>query len=283
MLSPQIARLLQFSAFALLLTAAPAFAADDLTGSGSLPLANPGPPRSARQSRAALAPGAGAAKGQAKRKVKKPTSVVLYQINRHETMTLRLRDGQGKPVKGLQKRMDRFLRCHYTNKTHAMNPRLTRLLYQTGQHWPGKRLEVVSGYRNPSVAKNPHSPHMKGLACDFRVVGVKNTELRDYLRGNMKKVGVGYYPNSSFVHLDVRKDRSAFWIDYSGPGERSVYSGNAAEDLKTGRAETYHPSKIEADWVNDDASEANKAPAQGVQGQALAGQAAPQPAQSAVP
>jgi hypothetical protein len=36
-----------------------------------------------------------------------------------------------------------------------MNPRLMRLLYQTGRHWPGRRLEIVSGYRNPSVAKNP--------------------------------------------------------------------------------------------------------------------------------
>ena len=59
---------------------------------------------------------------------------------------------------------------------------------------------------------------MKGLACDFRVEGVKTTELRDYLRATFDKVGVGYYPNSTFVHLDVRKDRSAFWIDYSGPG-----------------------------------------------------------------
>src|SRR5215831_5963098 len=55
----------------------------------------------------------------------------------------------------------------------------------------------VAGYRHPEVAKNPHSPHMKGLACDFRVAGVKNTTLRDYLRRNFNKVGVGYYPNSS--------------------------------------------------------------------------------------
>jgi hypothetical protein len=131
---------------------------------------------------------------------------------------------------------------------------------------------------------------MKGLACDFRVVGVPNTELRDYLRGNMQKVGVGYYPNSSFVHLDVRKDRSAFWIDYSGPGERAMYSGNASEDVKTGRAETYHPTKIGEDFLNDAPAsdgegqppEANKAPAQAVQGQALAGQAG-RPAQTATP
>jgi len=237
-----------------------------------------------------------APKGAKKQKKPKTTTFVLYHLNRRDTFTLRQKDMQGRPPKGFQKRFDRFLRCHYTNKTHAMNPRLVRLLYQTGRHWPGQRVEVVSGFRSPSVAKNPHSPHMKGLACDFRVVGVKNTELRDYLRGNMQKVGVGYYPNSSFVHLDVRKDRSAFWIDYSGPGERSMYSDNAAEDVKTGRAETYHPTKIGEDWVNDAPSEgegpaggegaakpeANKPAAPAVQGQALAGQAG-RPVQSATP
>jgi len=192
----------------------------------------------------------------AAKKVKAPkkprtTTVVLYHVNRRDTFTLRQRDLQGRLPKGYQKRFDRFLRCHYTNQQHGMNPRIVRLLYQTGRHWPGKRLDVVSGYRSPSVAKNPRSPHMKGLACDFRVEGVQNTELRDYLRSHMKKVGVGYYPNSSFVHLDVRKDRSAFWIDYSGPGERAVYSQTPAEDLKTGRADAYHPTKIGDDWVND--------------------------------
>jgi len=184
-------------------------------------------------------------------KVAKNAPVVLYAVNRRDTMTLRLRDAQGRPVKGNQRRFDRFLRCHHTNTQHAMNPRLIRLLYQTGHHWPGHRIDVVSGYRDPSVAKNPHSPHMKGLACDFRVEGVKTAELRDYLRRTFDKVGVGYYPNSSFVHLDVRKDRSAFWIDYSGPGERAMYSSSPAEDLRNGRAESYHPSKIDSSWVSD--------------------------------
>jgi uncharacterized protein YcbK (DUF882 family) len=217
---------------------------------------------------------------------------VLFHMNRRDTMTIRMRDAQGQPVKGQQQRFNRFLRCHYTNKKHAMNPRLLRLLYQTGRHWPGKRLEVVSGYRHPKVAKNPRSPHMKGQACDFRVEGVKNTELRDYLRGSMKKVGVGYYPNSSFVHLDVRKERSAFWIDYSGPGERSLYSENAVEDLKTGRADTYKPTKIGTEWVDDAPGETsappvgaapqNKPAPGAVQGTTLAGQPPPVP-QSATP
>jgi uncharacterized protein YcbK (DUF882 family) len=185
------------------------------------------------------------------KKPPKNAPVLLVHINRHEEMPLRLRDGQGRPVKGLQRRFERFLRCHHTNKQHAINPRLMRLLYQTGKHWPGKRVEVVSGYRHPTVAKNPRSPHMQGQACDFRVEGVKAAELRDYLRRTFEKVGVGYYPNSSFVHLDVRKDRSAFWIDYSGPGERAVYSANPADDLRSGRADKYHPTKIDSSWANE--------------------------------
>jgi hypothetical protein len=161
-----------------------------------------------------------------------------------------LRDDKGRPLRGVQKRFDHFLRCHNTNVTHAMNPRLVRLLYAVGRHYPGRRLEVVSGYRHPSVAKNPRSPHMQGLACDFRVSGVKNNDLRDYLRRGYEKVGVGYYPNSSFVHLDVRKDRSAFWIDYSGPGERAIYSEDPTGDLRTGRVNTYKPTKIDKSWVD---------------------------------
>src|SRR5450432_2802848 len=161
--------------------------------------------------------------------------IVLYHVNRRETMALRLRDAHGRPVKGMQKRFDHFLRCHHT----------------TGQHYPGRRIEVVSGYRHPTVAKNPHSPHMKGLACDFRVEGIKTAELRDYLRKTYEKVGVGYYPNSSFVHLDVRKDRSAFWIDYSGPGERAMYSETPDQDLRSGRADRYHPTKIDNAWTDD--------------------------------
>jgi uncharacterized protein YcbK (DUF882 family) len=191
--------------------------------------------------------------------------VELFAVNGKETLQLRLRDDKGRPMRGVQKRFDRFLRCHHTQKQHAMNPRLVRVLYQVGKHYPGRRIEVVSGYRHPSVAKNPRSPHMQGLACDFRVPGIKNNELRDYLRRDFQKVGVGYYPNSSFVHLDIRKDRSAFWIDYSGPGERAVYSENANEDLRNGKADAYKPTKIDSKWATDSEEGGDDAPPPGDQ------------------
>jgi hypothetical protein len=115
-----------------------------------------------------------------------------------------------------------------------MAPRLAQVIYQTAAHFEFHRVLVVAGYRAPRIAKekgNPKSPHKQGVACDFRVDGVANTELRDYLR-TVPRVGVGYYPNSEFVHLDVNRKVSAFWIDYSGPGERAKYSANPQADLQ---------------------------------------------------
>jgi len=46
-------------------------------------------------------------------------------------------------------------------------------------------------------------------------------------------VGVGYYPNSVFIHLDSR-DRDGYWIDYSRPGEKAIYgkAGMTADEIE---------------------------------------------------
>ena len=164
--------------------------------------------------------------------------VELFAINTKETLRLRFYDDAGKPIKGWQKRFDRFMRCHQTGKVFKMDRRLAQMLYQVGRRYEGHRLEIVSGYRHPKVAKNPKSPHKQGLACDFRVAGVANATLRDYLRKTFAHAGVGYYPTSVFVHLDDRKKGpAAFWIDYSGPGEAAYYAENPHEDLRNGRAD----------------------------------------------
>jgi uncharacterized protein YcbK (DUF882 family) len=188
-------------------------------------------------------------------------TVELFHVNRHETLRLRVVDERGRPVRGLDRRMSKFLRCHHTNAEHRMDPRLVRLIHETGRHYPGRRIEVVSGYRHPTVARNPRSPHMKGLACDFRVQGVPNTELRDFLRSHYQHVGVGYYPNSSFVHLDVRgSGPSAFWIDYSRPNEDAIYSENPSADLRNGRAESYKPTRIDPSWADTEEAPTSAAP-----------------------
>ena len=60
------------------------------------------------------------------------------------------------------------------------------------------------------------------LMSRFRISGVPNEALRDFCR-TLRNVGCGYYPNSVFVHMDTRAT-SAFWIDYSRPGEPPHYN-----------------------------------------------------------
>lgn len=93
--------------------------------------------------------------------------------------------------------------------------RLIQLMVMTSHEFGGRPLFVVSGYRAQSYYSD--SRHRHSAAVDFSIVGVRNADLRNYLL-TLSNVGVGYYPNSSFVHLDVRNENTA-WVDYAGPGE----------------------------------------------------------------
>ncbi|HWZ89702.1 MAG TPA: DUF882 domain-containing protein, partial [Polyangiaceae bacterium] len=97
----------------------------------------------------------------------------------------------------------------------ATDSRLIRLLAKVSDHFGSRPIRVVSGYRTRSFFQD--SRHKLSCAVDFSIPGVDNVTVRDYLR-TLSDVGVGYYPNSSFVHLDVR-DASTYWVDYAGPGE----------------------------------------------------------------
>jgi hypothetical protein len=103
-----------------------------------------------------------------------------------------------------------------------MDPRLASLVGQVSEHFSGRTLHVVSGFRPYSpVQYTAHSNHNLGRAMDFNVEGIPNTTLRDYCRG-FANAGVGFYPNSTFVHLDVRAGK-AYWVDYARPGEAPRY------------------------------------------------------------
>jgi LysM repeat protein len=101
--------------------------------------------------------------------------------------------------------------------------RLVRLLIEVSDTFGGRPIRLVSGYRTTSYFED--SRHKSSSAIDFMVVGVPNAVVVEYLR-EIEDVGVGYYPNSSFVHMDVR-DHSAYWVDYAGPGEPPRSTPNA--------------------------------------------------------
>jgi hypothetical protein len=105
-----------------------------------------------------------------------------------------------------------------------VDPRLIARLQAVVDHFskpeaPAK-LAIISGYRPASVG----SMHATGRAVDFRVEGVKNEEVVAFCK-TLDETGCGYYPNSSFVHIDVRDAGSGHvtWIDASGPGEAPRY------------------------------------------------------------
>ena len=102
-----------------------------------------------------------------------------------------------------------------TGSRPRVDPRLIALLADVSEHFGGRPMRVVSGWRDHSYFEDSRHKHSK--AVDFSIAGVPNTVLRDYVR-RFRNCGVGYYPNSSFVHLDVRES-AAYWVDYAGPGE----------------------------------------------------------------
>jgi len=108
-----------------------------------------------------------------------------------------------------------------TGNTHPIDPRLVDLVYQLQRHFDAREIRVVSGYRTPRGRSE--SNHGKGRAIDFVVPGASDAEVAKYAR-TLGFVGVGIYPVSGFIHLDLR-DRSYFWSDGSAPGRRNRERG----------------------------------------------------------
>jgi len=95
-----------------------------------------------------------------------------------------------------------------------IHPRLLELVYRAVLHFEAPYVHVISGYRPTRRT----SRHAQGRAIDLVLPGVSDRRLARFL-SEQGFVGVGIYPKSGFVHLDVRA-QSYFWIDRSAPGRR---------------------------------------------------------------
>jgi uncharacterized protein YcbK (DUF882 family) len=118
----------------------------------------------------------------------------------------------GHYIPGAMAEIRRVLRDTRTNTQHEIDPTLIDLLVavrnQLGSH---ERFEVISGYRSPEtndmlcesssgVARN--SMHLYGKAIDIRLPGRSLRNVRNVAL-HLKRGGVGYYPESDFVHVDT--------------------------------------------------------------------------------
>jgi LysM repeat protein len=138
-----------------------------------------------------------------------------------EEESLVLVSNDGKVLEKSRKRLSEL--CHAKDdkkKVMLLNRRLIVLLQQVADRFPGKTFEIISGYR--PYEEGHESKHSLGRAMDFRIVGASNREVYDYIK-KLPNVGAGYYPNSAFVHLDVR-DRTTLWVDSSGAGQKPRYT-----------------------------------------------------------
>jgi uncharacterized protein YcbK (DUF882 family) len=126
----------------------------------------------------------------------------------------------------------RLMRCRRTGAESPIDPRLVELLWQLSQR-SGQKIVLISGYRAPAFAA-PASYHVRGMAADIRIPGMTPLMVRDLARA-MGVRGIGYYPRSQFVHLDMR-DEPFFWTDLGGGegGTETEYEGGKPEPSMNG-------------------------------------------------
>jgi uncharacterized protein YcbK (DUF882 family) len=146
--------------------------------------------------------------------------LVLEALNINERLELRAASERGGFSGSDLDRAAHLLREPWSGNEHPIEPRLLDLAYRLQTHFKAQAIRVVSAYRTPHGGASNHG---RGRALDLIVPGARDEEVAKFAR-ELGYVGVGIYPVSGFVHLDVR-DRSYFWVDSSGPGRKNRERG----------------------------------------------------------
>ncbi len=147
--------------------------------------------------------------------------LVVYSLNTRDKIAMRAAtDHGGFGTRDLDK-LAHVLREPSSGNQHPIDPALVDLIYRIQAHFKAQEIRVVSCYRTARGANA--SNHGRGRAIDIVVPGTTDLEVAQFAR-EQGFVGVGLYPTSGFVHVDVRQ-RSYFWLDSSAPGHRNRERG----------------------------------------------------------
>ncbi len=138
-------------------------------------------------------------------------SFVIQSANTGEEMEVKLNLQTGELDAESYRRLRHLMRCLRTTAETPIDPRLIDLLYRISRR-TGQKIVLVSGFRAPMYSLATLSYHTRGMAADIRIPGMTPLMVRD-LAMSMGVRGIGYYPVSGFVHVDVR-DQFTTWIDY---------------------------------------------------------------------
>jgi uncharacterized protein YcbK (DUF882 family) len=145
-------------------------------------------------------------------------NVHIRNLFRQEELKVNIYNRDGSYNTDALKQLSHLLRCKRTDTETTMEPRLFTILSHVFDHFGERRIELTSGYRNQ---RKTTSNHYRGSASDIMVQGVPPKVLRTFIESlDAGGIGVGIYPASGFVHVDVRPPPSYRWIDYS-PTDRN--------------------------------------------------------------
>jgi uncharacterized protein YcbK (DUF882 family) len=138
-------------------------------------------------------------------------SVALYNSHTGESLNA-IYWVQGEYLPESLSAVDRVLRDHRTDEIKPIDPQVLDLLHAINEELGCPHpFYIISAYRSPTtnaylrfmsrrVAE--HSLHMDGKAVDLRLPGWASYTLRR-VAVELRMGGVGYYPRSDFVHVDV--------------------------------------------------------------------------------
>jgi uncharacterized protein YcbK (DUF882 family) len=141
----------------------------------------------------------------------------FYHLHTGEKLEVVYHDARGY-VDGALAEVNHLLRDHRDGEVHVIEPSLLDLLFGLERTLAAATpFHVICGYRAPatnaalaahSADVGKHSLHMQGKAIDIRLPGRELGELRRAALA-LRSGGVGYYPRSDFVHVDVGRVR--YW------------------------------------------------------------------------
>jgi uncharacterized protein YcbK (DUF882 family) len=140
-------------------------------------------------------------------------NIHIYSVNYQIEARVNMYNDDGSFRSEALSEIEHVFRCRRSGREHAIDPRLLAILSHVYDHFGGKRLELLSGYR---YQRRTTSHHFNGSAADIRIPGVDPRRVRAFVNSlDSGGMGIGYYPRIQFVHVDVRELPSYRWTDYS--------------------------------------------------------------------
>jgi uncharacterized protein YcbK (DUF882 family) len=137
----------------------------------------------------------------------------IYSLNYKEEAKVNIFNEDGSFSVQALAEINHIFKCRRSGLEHEIDPRLVTILSHVYDHFGGKRIELLSGYR---FQRRTTSNHFHGAAADIRIPGIDPRKIRSYVETlDAGDMGVGWYPKVGFVHVDVRLPPSYRWIDYS--------------------------------------------------------------------